>query len=35
MGHELMLVFMLLFYVFFGYCLMVIAQKTGHGDNGW
>ena len=35
MGHELMMVFMLLFYVFFGYCLMVIAQKTGHGDNGW
>ena len=30
-----MLVFMLLFWLFTGYCLMVIAQKTGHGDNGW
>jgi hypothetical protein len=39
MEHELMLVFMLvfmlLFWLFTGYCLMVIAQKTGHGDNGW
>ncbi|PXF18671.1 MAG: signal peptidase I [Methanobacteriota archaeon] len=35
MQHEIMMVVMLVFYVFTGYCLMVIAQKTGHGDNGW
>ena len=35
MQHEIMMVVMLVVYVFFGYCLMVIAQKTGHGDNGW
>ena len=29
------LVFILLIWLFSGYCLMVIAQKTGHGDNGW
>ena len=35
MYHEVMLVFMLVFYVVTAYCLMVIAQKTGHEDKGW
>ena len=35
MQHEMIMVFTLVFYVFTSYCLMVIAQKTGHGDNGW
>ena len=26
---------MLVFYVVTAYCLMVIAQKTGHEDKGW
>ncbi len=35
MQHEIMMVVMLVIYIFFGYCLMVIAQKTGHGGTGW
>ena len=35
MYHEAMLVFMLVFYIVTSYCLMVIAQKTGHEDKAW
>jgi hypothetical protein len=35
MMHEMMMTAMLVFYVVTAYCLMVIAQKTGHEDKGW
>ena len=28
-------VLILVFWILTGYCLMLIAQKTGHGDKGW
>mgnify|MGYP001113252444 CR=1 FL=1 len=34
MMHEMMMAAMLVFYVVTAYCLMVIAQKTGHEDKG-